>query len=302
MSKQIHSISPLVDFIGIGAAKSGTTWLADCLRLHPDIFIPKEKELDYFNAKRPYYNQLPNINHTQPVSWYHASFKEKNKTQIAGEFSPAYLNTLGTAQAIYDYNPHVKIIAILRSPLEQLQSLYLFFRQKGFIKPMSFEEAIFTNDEMLEGCFYYKQLKPYFDLFPREQIKIVLYDELKADRKAFFLEILSFLGVSPFLPENFSRRSNVTQQARMPALNFAIDRIRIFLHRKNQAILLRFLMRSGIVNIAEWLRDHVNKKPMTIKPDLEVETAQKVLDIVQKDVHLLAHLLDRDLRSWLIPK
>ena len=258
--------------------------------------------MDYFNATRPYYNNLPNINFGKPLSWYHAFFKEKGCAQIAGEISPAYLNTQGTARAIFDYNPNVKIFVILRNPLEQLQSLYLFFLQKGFIKPASFEEAIFSNDEMLEGCFYHKHLKPYFDLFPHKQIKVALYDELQADREAFFLDILSFLEVSPFLPETFYQRSNVTQQARIPTLNFVMDRIRVFLHRKDYSILLRLLRRSGIVKLAEWIRDSVNKKPMETKPKLEAEAAQKVLYIVQKDIQQLAQLLERDLSHWLSPR
>ena len=76
-----------IDFIGIGAAKAGSTWVADNLRRHPDIFIPKKKELNYF-CKTELATRVPNYRYKKPLSWYHAFFTDAGPGQVKGEISP----------------------------------------------------------------------------------------------------------------------------------------------------------------------------------------------------------------------
>ena len=70
-----------IDFIGIGAPKSGTTWLADCLRRHPQIFVPEQKELMYFNPYQNAYDPIDNYRYGKPLQWYHDFFKAHQSRQ-----------------------------------------------------------------------------------------------------------------------------------------------------------------------------------------------------------------------------
>ncbi len=78
-----------IDFIGIGAAKSGTTWLFHCLGQHPQICLSEPKEINYFNQRGSFRNF--NKNHTKPFSWYINHFRHCQANKIKGEFSPIYL-------------------------------------------------------------------------------------------------------------------------------------------------------------------------------------------------------------------
>ncbi|MDH5507196.1 MAG: sulfotransferase, partial [Anaerolineae bacterium] len=73
------------DFIIIGAVKSGTTWLADMLRQHPEIYLPEKKEVHYFNKRFAEFPELDNLNNGKPIEWYLDFFKGAKSDQIRGE-------------------------------------------------------------------------------------------------------------------------------------------------------------------------------------------------------------------------
>ena len=170
-----------INFICIGAAKSGTTWLENSLRYHPGIFISEEKEPNYFNERLPFHKNIKNINFEKPISWYHEHFKNGKPDQLKGELTPAYLPSKRAAERMYAYNPRLKLIAFLRNPIEQLHSLYFFSQQKGFIETMTFEGMLESSPVYREQAQYFTHLQRYLQYFSKEQIGIWLYDDLKND-------------------------------------------------------------------------------------------------------------------------
>src|SRR5690606_30424745 len=104
---------PKIDFIGIGASKSASSWVYQCLSEHPSICASRRKEIRFFD----------NIhNFKKGLVWYFSFFPEKKEGQLMGEFSPMYIELTQTAKRIKELFPDVKMIAIFRNPVERIYS------------------------------------------------------------------------------------------------------------------------------------------------------------------------------------
>lgn len=150
-----------IDFIGIGTARSGTTWLFNALGQHPKICLSEPKEVMYFNYYHVHPNSNINKNHTKPPSWYRNHFRHCQKNKIKGEFSTSYLYDEKAPLLIKKYFPDVKLIACLRNPIDRAYSEYWMYRNKFKIGDRTFENTIREERRNIERGFYYKQLKRY---------------------------------------------------------------------------------------------------------------------------------------------
>ncbi len=287
-----------VDFIGIGAAKSGTTWLANNLKQHPQICFSPTKEITYFNEYLVRMPDVKNPHHSKPLSWYHHFFEAKKAGQITGEISVQYLMMPGTAQKIYNYNPNVKILVILRDPPQQVFSWYLYSIQRGVVNYATLEEAIKERPDLFANTFYYQQLKIYFDLFPKENIKVLFFKSIKENNKAFFKEVLDFLGVDEFYPESLTKKSNETKTLRFKSLTRLIQGTRHFITKHNLEFIIPLLRSIGIVQLGTFIRDKMNVKKMKEKPKLSSELEAKLRAFYQEDIEQLESLLNIDLNHW----
>ena len=287
-----------IDFIGIGAPKSGTTWLADCLRPHPQIFVPEQKELMYFNSCQNTYDLIDNYRYGKPLEWYHDFFKDAGPAQIKGEITPSYLEIENSAADIYKYNPDIKLIVILRDPVEKAHSLYRFYRQKSYVEYPTFAEAIEKAPFLLGNSRYYTHLKRYFDLFPRENIKVLFYEDLRADNKKFIKTVEDFLGVAEFYPDNLDRRSNETTTARVEWVNRMLKQIRALIHKNNLQFLLPFLKKIGITPLAEYIRDTLNTRKTDRTNQLDPDLQQRLRAYFREEMENLENLLQTDLSRW----
>ena len=287
-----------IDFLVIGAEKSGTTWLADKLRQHPQVFIPAEKELFYFNERFFESPELPNFNATLPVSWYLDFFKSARPGQVRGEASPAYLWDEAAPARIAEFDPGLKLIAVLRDPAERAFSQFLYFIQRGLLSGKTFEQALELRPDFLSRGLYARQLSRYRDLFPPEQIRIGFFDDLKTDPAAFLAGIQAYLGVPAQIPEDLSVPANVTGVPRLPLLNRAIAGIRYPLRKHNPGGLLRSLRRLGLARLQERIR-LANTRPMAERPEMRPETRDRLRNYFRDDVIALQVLTGRDLSSWL---
>ena len=122
-------------FIGIGAMRTGTSFVYMCLQQHPDIHMSTPKECNYFD-KEPEY----------PLEQYNAKFVTTKK--FAGEISPTYLYIDGTAERIKEALGDVKIFVILRNPIDRAWSHYYFMKSiaagvnSEHTMPTSFHHAL----------------------------------------------------------------------------------------------------------------------------------------------------------------
>lgn len=199
------------DFIVIGAGKSGTTSLYHHLDAHPQICMSRIKEPNYYSFGQDH----PSWHNLRDMPWvcdavrhpdeYRALFCLQKPAQICGEASGTYLFHPMAARNIRENAPAVRLIAILRDPVERAYSGFRMHQRRGDEK-RSFKDAIlaelggesgyFTGSYIAKGM-YYSQLSRYFSLFPRENIKVFKFQELTESPAKMLHECYAFLGVDP---------------------------------------------------------------------------------------------------------
>lgn len=293
--------TPVVNFVCIGAAKSGTTWLYQNLKQHPNIVVSNVKEIYYFNKYSSEEQNEINPHYGKSLNWYHSFFPSRiSSEERLGEFSTTYLKYQNCSTDIYRYNPQMKIIAILRNPTEQVYSQYLFFIQKGFIPVYwTFEETLLKRPYLLKNALYFQQLKPYFDLFPKDQIKILWYEDIKNRSEQLYSETLDFLGLHPFISPYLNTLVNPTIKVKSKKLNSLLISFTERIRSKNVPLFLRYIidllkLRYAINKIhALNLTEFKDKKP-----EIKSSTKQMMANFFQHDINSLEKILGKDLKTW----
>ncbi|WP_420348112.1 sulfotransferase domain-containing protein [Pelagibius sp.] len=176
------------DFIIIGAMKCGTTSLYRYLGAHPEIGLSREKETDFFLAKQ---------NFAQGLDWYRAQFT--SGARIHGEASPNYTKHSefpGVPERIFSTAPGVKLIYIVRDPIDRFLSQYHHHAIAGEANQ---DPAQVLNSQAgrnyLECSRYFKQLSRYLEFFERDRIFIACFDELRDRPQALLRQVFDFLEV-----------------------------------------------------------------------------------------------------------
>ena len=292
---EAHTLVP--DFLILGAEKAGTTWLADMLRQHPEIFIPPEKELFYFNKQFFESPELHNYNYDQPLSWYLNFFRDAQPGQVIGEASPAYLWDEAAPEKISGLKSTIRLIAILRDPVQRAHSQYLYFLQRGYFGRITFEEALVKRSDMLTRGLYALQLERFLALFPGDQIYLGFFDDLMTDSAGFLGAVQEFIGVDRWIPDNLEQRSNVTGLPRFHWINRVISQLRYPLRKHNPDWLMRILRGSGLAALQERIR-LANTQTFEKRPQIAPETDQRLREYFREDISRVEVLTGRDLSKW----
>ncbi len=288
-----------LDFIGIGAEKSGTTWIAECLNNHPEAYVPAEKELYFFNEYDPHYLKVKNFRYDRGLEWYKKQFAPNNAGDKIGEITPTYLYCEKAAERIKKNFPNIKIIAVLREPTARAFSQYIHDKRIGLIKNISFEDAIGLHDNYVEKGYYFKYLSVYYRVFPRENILVLLHDDIKTDPKKTIQRVYQFLRLKNInhVPEQLFKKSNASAKSRIPILNYFMIHTEYFLKNKKLFPVLRLLEVTGVRKLALRLRD-LNSTPLTEYPTIRADTKKYLKNIYKDDIKKLKKLLNRDLKEW----
>lgn len=193
MKKSGQSLLP--NLLGIGAAKAGTTWLASLLAAHPDIYMPPQKELNALH-----YDDLD-----QRLDEYRDYFRNARERSIRSDFSVRYLSSPNAPAAAARLTPSAKLVAVLRNPVDQIQSHYWHLLRQNFHQaepvcpqPDLFEAIEHYPNLLLEPALYGKHLARWLGCFPREGLLVVDYAELSRALGPALLRVCDFLEVAPF--------------------------------------------------------------------------------------------------------
>lgn len=295
MDKQSISL----DFIVVGAEKCGTTWLSDMFRQHPQIFLPEQKELHYFNRKFGEFPNLDNYNFDKPLEWYLSFFRNATSEKIRGEICPSYLWDEEAAHRIFAFEPEMKILIILRNPVERTYSAYRFYVQRGVIQQDFRSSLKKYKDHLLVRSLYFNQVKRYFDLFPNQKIKVIIYDDLNRDSAKVLADVEKFLGVDEYCPPNINERSYVTGEVKFSFINKVLAASRYFVHKYHLSFLLDISRLAGLSRWFEQLRQE-NKKmeEKTEVSQLNEQNQEWLREYFRADVGKLETLISRDLAAW----
>jgi hypothetical protein len=184
-------------FIGIGAQRAGTSWLYNCLRDHPEIYMP-QKEVHFFD-----------IHYEKGIEWYFDLFSPLNKGIRSGEITPDYMFDEQAILRLKKHAPDTKLVVILRSPLDRAYSAYNLFRSHGRYSEIDFNQAVTKDPFILEQSLYSPQIERIFNLFPRENIHICFYEDIASSPNLFFKNVCSFLNIDGnFVPDTLTVRKN----------------------------------------------------------------------------------------------
>jgi hypothetical protein len=206
----------LPNFIVIGAAKAGTTALYWYLAEHPAVFMSPVKETNYFAYGLDEQGQLlygdPDV-HRFPVKSlqeYEQLFAEAGDAVAIGEASPIYLECPQAAARIRKLLPAVRIICSLRHPVDRAYSDYLMYirRRSRRFDPIGDLTATSVwarpDSRWMRIGNYYEQLSRYFDAFPRRQIHVFLFDDLKQSAAGATQDVYRFLNIDPLFVPDFA--------------------------------------------------------------------------------------------------
>lgn len=222
----------LPNFVVIGAPKSGTTSLFYYLRQHPDVYLPVRKELHYFshdliaaNAQGPG-DALTVSALCKGLDEYRAHYRDAAGQAAVGEVSPSYLYYAEVAEAIERtlVPGPVRIVAVLRNPIEKAYSQYMHLVRDGW-EELSFCDALQAEPERrerrwgdfwryAESSLYSARLRTYVERFGRENVHVLLFDDLAADPGGAMRDLFAFLGVDPSFPCDTSKVLNRSGRSR----------------------------------------------------------------------------------------
>ena len=274
------SISRLPEFIVVGAAKAATTWIAHHLRERPDVFLPGP-EPHFFSR---FYDR--------GFDWYAKCFSDAQPGQKIGEKSADYLAHPDVPARLATAIPAVRLIVQLRNPIERAYSDYCMFYRRGTVgsdveRQLRAGTAQFPR--FLEDGLYHRHLSRFLDHFPREQIEIVLYDDIRERPQQVIARLESHLALEPSqMAMPLDRRMNDSEA---PLLPLAMRR----LLRPAKPIFRRFRGRPWLEGLRRQLARPVRYPP------LSGEVRAYLTDYYAEDVDRLSGLLQRDLHDWLAP-
>ena len=182
-------MNPLPDFIIIGAMKSATTTLHEQLARQPGLFMSRPKEPNFFSDDE---------NYAKGLDWYASCFEGPARTTSCGESSTHYTKLPThprTVERMVEALPRVKLIYVMRHPIDRLTSHYLHEQTVGRIT-VGLEEAVDRHPELVDYGRYSMQLEPYLRAYGPESVHPVFFDRLVSRPDEELERIGRFLGVS----------------------------------------------------------------------------------------------------------
>jgi hypothetical protein len=201
MFQRQRSTVDKVDFVIAGAQKSGTTALHYFLSKHPQITMGDEQEIHFFDSEKNFASEL---DYTLLLRHY----PEVPRGMIAGDCTPIYLYWKPAMERIQKYNPRMKLIILLRNPIERAFAHWNMQRFKGrepldFLDAIKAEEARAAEEAPLQSRKYSyvdrgryaEQLVRVFKFFPSEQVKVIKAEQFRANNRKTLNSVFEFLGL-----------------------------------------------------------------------------------------------------------
>jgi hypothetical protein len=289
------------NFFVVGAQKCGTTSLYAHLKRHPQVFVPALKEPDYFAALPPASGMLFPTLRCRTLDDYQAMYRGAGRFAAIGDLSPTYLWDEVSAGRIHEACPQARIIIMLRDPVVRAHSAYLMNLGRDYDRNPTFRQALekeqtrdksswYTAWQYVEAGLYAAQVRRYVETFGREQVLVLLFDDLKENPRKLFAQVAAHIGVDPegFGTADLSAAHNTYKMPRfMTAYRIA-----------------------GALGLRSWLlpppvRAWFHRFPLLFdrtKPPLDDQSRQYLQKIYDPDVAELEKLLGRTFpelrKSW----
>jgi hypothetical protein len=291
----------LPNFIIIGAAKAGTTALYWYLSEHPAVFMSPVKETNFFAYGRDAQGRLlygdPEVHHfpIQTMAEYRNLFAGAGDAIAIGEASPIYLECPQAADRIRAAIPSARIIASLRHPVDRAYSDYLMhLRHRGLRLDPDRDLAADApwaapDSRWMQVSRYHAQLQRYYAAFPRSQIHVSLFDDLRRNALGLVQDVYRFVEVDPGFAPDFDTPHAIGGLPSSRLLEGLLT---------NRAVrsLVRPLLPTGAANWVRRMRSRNLKKAPALSPELKRELTQRCF---RDDILRTAEVIGRSLDHWL---
>lgn len=272
--------------------KCATTWLAECLREHPQILMSLPKETHFFST-----------NWEKGEAWYRSCFRNYGDEEAVGEFSVDYLYTAESLQRIVGCFPDgVRIVICLRNPVDRTVSHIKHYMRSGrlpiakgrLLTRAYLDEAVRARPEVIRYSLYARPVESYIRAFGEDRVLVLLKDEIDEDPGAVLERAYRFLGVrADFVPRATTRSISSGMIPRFPVLEKI--RRRIYRPLKKKVPDVRSLVRSlGLHS----LYTRLNRDRRSCGPLLPDHLRGRLVEEFRADVESLEGVLGRDLSAW----
>lgn len=294
----------------VGVPRSGTSSMHAYLGEHPRIFMSTPKETNYFAVKTH-----PSYVAAKTEAEYLEIFSGATEEHlVVGETSNRYSLAVESLERIKEFNPDAKIMFLVRNPLEAAQSLHsLLSASAEEVEDLPTAWDLMAAREagrsLPDRCWepfmlqygsvitLEKKLKMAWDIFGRAAVKVIIFDDLTADTRRTYLDVLEFLGVpddgrTEFPIHHPNRR--VINKTLTKALNrppAPIHRLAVWVREKTGVPYL------GVGLVLNFVREKL--RPPAARPELDPVFKAKMVNHFRPGVEELSLMLDRDLTDWL---
>jgi hypothetical protein len=277
------------NFIVAGFKKAATTSIYEYLQQHPQVFMTRIKETKFFLYEPDNPEHVAASLKVFPVrslETYTQLFAEAGEALAIGEASPGYAESRKVAIRIHAELPQVKLIFSLRNPVDRAYSNYLMGLRNG-VETRPAHRFFAESRARLQTMSYYNSLKIWYELFPRDQIKIVMYEELRRNGVRVMQEIYRYLGVDEHFAPDVSVQHNTggvpKSQARQKMVNFL----------RRYRYLRTYIPQSLRTQFSKFARGN-----LAPTPSMSPEVRQLLTDLYRDDVQHLQELIQKDLSPW----
>ena len=290
----------LPDFIIIGAMKAGTTTLHEYLRRHPRVFMSEPKEPQFFSRDHKY---------ARGEMWYRSLFAGAAEGQVCGEASACYSRWPHYGDVpgrIARHLPDVKLIYLMRHPVERAYSHYKHRMRKRRGRVISFEQTLDEQPDILAASLYADQIKRFHQHYPREQMLLLTLEDLVDDPDATLERIQRFLRIELVdLSAGAELRSNAADQN---LVRKRTNRLQRTLRRMPGWSVLAALapapareaFMSGVRRVGGmrvWHRGAISRHQQKLTP-LTPDVRRRVLRRLEGPTRELETMMGRDLSAW----
>src|SRR5688572_1868203 len=296
----------LPNFIGIGAPKAGTTWIFQCLREHPQVYVAPVKETKFFDEDTI----------EGRMGEYEAHFAGANGETAVGEISTRYLSSVRAPDRIRQWVPDARLFVSLRNPVDQVYSHYWHLRRQNFHQgpaaklPDSFEDALRAyEDALVRPALYGAHLRRWLARFDGSRILVLFYDDICHDPLAVRARLYAFLGVDPdHEPVALNRRGSEERRGMSPR-SPALGRAHTVLYREGNRLLYMPLKRLAGPWVAEGVKNTLKLRHVMERlflqdgyPAMDPRTRHELERRFSPEVDALMELTGRDLSHWKGPR
>jgi hypothetical protein len=289
-----NRLQKLPDFMVVGAQKAATTWLFECLDEHPEIFVPVKKELHFFcNLDDCRFSSK-----NKGMNWYLSQFDTHKEVKFVGELTTDYMYYEHVAKELYDFNSNLKIVVLLRNPVERAYSAYWMWKRHNKKLPPFGQMIRQPGNSFIRRGLYGQQIKPYLELFGKSRVRMYVLEEIKLSPDKFIEDLYQFIGVNKvFRPRALYKQvaetknypgvvGRIVYKGLSPILNArGVRAVWRFIRRKTKAkeLVLQILFGSG------------GKGKY---PDMSIDDRNFLAEKFRCENENLAQLLGRNINVW----